>query len=426
MLKVNFYLDDRRNKPNGPFSLYFGFRKDSTAAYFSTGIRLADGQWDKANNLVRNHPHKEPLNLLLTARMSKIMTAICQHEIAGDFVGKTAKECLDILLPVVNPEVAARKASAEAEAAKRARIKEENFFSFFSKFADGKTASTRGLYISTLRKFTEFCQSKSVDVKTLIFDDIDEYFLNGFIDFCGKTQKVNTTARLLRDLRAVFNAANKKGLAHHYPFGKDQVEIKSEETKDKSFSSTELRQLFSYKCLNPGEEEAIDIFKLLIMFAGINFGDLSKLTNIKDGRIEYYRQKLANAKHKRLISIKVEPEALAIIEKYKGQKYLLNILERYDDYHTYLNWVGKTLKKIGTIRTPGKKSEGTAMFPEISSGSARTSWATICQEELHISREVIAAALGHHTVDVTSTYLRTQWEASIDEANRKLIDLLFT
>lgn len=424
MLKVKFYLDDRRNKPDGPFTLSFVFRKDSTAAYYSTGIRLLAGQWDNVNGVIVNHPNQEPLNLVLKARMSKIVLAACEHEIAGDFVCKTAKECLRILLPVVDPEYAARAAIAEEESAKREKIATENFISFFISFAETKTASTRGLYLGTLRKFEDYCKALSVDSKTLIFDDVNETFLNGFVAFCAKTQRVNTTARHLRDLRAVFNAANKKGIAHTYPFGSGLVEIRCEETKDKSYSSTELRRLFSYPSLTPGEQEAIDIFKLLLMLVGINFGDLAKLTTIKNGRVEYYRQKTSNARRKRLISIKVEPEALAIIEKYRGQKYLLNILDRYDDYHTYLNWVGKTLKKIGIVRVPGKKSEGRALFPEISSGSARTSWATICQEELHISREVIAAALGHHTVDVTSTYLRTNWEASIDEANRKLIDLI--
>lgn len=47
------------------------------------------------------------------------------------------------------------------------------------------------------------------------------------------------------------------------------------------------------------------------------------------------------------------------------------------------------------------------------------------QEELDIPREVIAAALGHSTVDVTTTYLRTRWRKKFDDANRRVLDRVF-
>ena len=76
-------------------------------------------------------------------------------------------------------------------------------------------------------------------------------------------------------------------------------------------------------------------------------------------------------------------------------------------------------------RVSGKKSTGKALLPKITSGSARTSWATVTQEELDIPRDVIAAALGHHTVEVTSTYLRTDWRKKVDQTNRKVLDWVF-
>jgi len=101
---------------------------------------------------------------------------------------------------------------------------------------------------------------------------------------------------------------------------------------------------------------------------------------------------------------------------------MLNIVERSPNYKTYFNRLSKTLRKVGKERVDGKKSKGEAILPDVCTGSARTSWATIAQEELDISRDVIAAALGHHTVDVTSTYLRTDWKKKVDAANRKVLD----
>ena len=153
---------------------------------------------------------------------------------------------------------------------------------------------------------------------------------------------------------------------------------------------------------------------------GINSVDLSNLRSPVKGRVEYYR-----AKTHKLYSIKVEPEAERIIKKYKGQKHALNIIERCPNYKTYFNRMGKTLRKVGKKRVSGRKSLGNAILPDICTGSARTSWATIAQAELDIPRDVIAAALGHHTIDVTTTYLRTAWEKKIDEANRRVLDWVF-
>ena len=61
-------------------------------------------------------------------------------------------------------------------------------------------------------------------------------------------------------------------------------------------------------------------------------------------------------------------------------------------------------------------------FSGICYGSARTSWATIAQEDLGIREDEIAAALGHSRVGVTSTYLRTEWRHIIDDINRRVID----
>lgn len=150
---------------------------------------------------------------------------------------------------------------------------------------------------------------------------------------------------------------------------------------------------------------------------GINSVDLAYAGKSVNGRLNYNRRKT----HK-LYSIKIEPEARIIIEKYSGKEHLINILERTPNYKTYFNRMGKTLRKIGLTRLNGKKSTGKAILPDLCIGSARTSWATIAQQELDIPREVIAAALGHHTVDVTDTYLRTDWKQKVDKANRMVLD----
>lgn len=418
MLTVNYYLDRRRAKRNGLFPLRFVFRKNTTVAYYSTGIEIAESQWRRGE--IVNHPNSMILNCFLSEKKNELQKAIYEHTLRGDFVCKSARDCVDILLSIIDKDAAEQRDKAE-----RAHSSAKNNFSlFFLSYANTKKENTRNLYLATFSKLKCYCDSISVDITKLTFESVDVDWLNGFISFCAKTQQINTQSRHLRDIRAVFNAAREQGLTNAYPFGKNKIIILVAETKDKSYDSKELKRLFSVKNLSPKEQEAVDIFKLMVMLVGINPVDLVELKEVTKGRINYYRTKTVNSRIQRLVSIKIEPEAMRIINKYKGDHYLLNIKERYPKYKTYFNIYGKLLKTIGHDLATRKDQKGQGMFPDISWGSARTSWSTICQEELDAGRDLINAALGHQINDVTSTYLRTKWQRKIDDYNRKLINLI--
>ena len=156
----------------------------------------------------------------------------------------------------------------------------------------------------------------------------------------------------------------------------------------------------------------------MFMLIGINTVDLCHLKEIdSEGRINYHR-----AKTNRLYSIKVEPEALEIINKYRGEKWLLNILDRYQDYKDYTKRMNRALKKIGPVKRVGLggKKIYEPLFPDISTYWARHTWATIAAS-LDIPRDTIAHALGHGNNTVTDIYIDFD-ERKIDEANRKVLD----
>ena len=71
---------------------------------------------------------------------------------------------------------------------------------------------------------------------------------------------------------------------------------------------------------------------LMLYLIGVNAVDLFNTKNLVDGRLEYER-----AKTGKLYSIKVEPEAMEIIERYKGEKHLLYILDEYNNYKDFLH-----------------------------------------------------------------------------------------
>ncbi len=407
------YFDKRRLDHDGRGTLRFMISKNGQTAMLSLDIKLLPDQWDGSN--VVNHPDARLLNSLLSIKKGAIERAIIEMNALGKFAGKTAKEMVNLLVEEMDPD----KSEVRKAIARKKELSINGLSARFSMFINLKSnQGTKQLYIDTYNKLKLFCQDLQVEFESISLNEINSTWLRSFEQFCLRTESQNTASRHLRDIRAVFNAAIDDGVTTNYPFRKFKFHY--EQTKDKSFTAEEIRAFINYHSPVPGEQEAIDIFTLMLCLIGINSVDLAYCKPAERGRITYIRRKTG-----KLYNIKVEPEALKIIEKYKGKDYLINLLERSPNHKTIFRRMDKNLKKVGMNPVPGKRSEGKPLLSGISSGSARTSWATIAEEDLDIPREVIAAALGHHTVDVTSTYLRTEWRKKVDEANRTVLDWVF-
>ena len=410
MIEARFFFDSRRKDKQGRSHIRICISRYGQTAMLSSGVSVLPKQWD--GHHVVGHPDKVVLNAILSSKLAAANRTIVERTLDGRLDGKTAKEIMDIIKEELDPEYAQLKEQQRQEADKE----QGSFFFFFTNYVSRKAnAGTRQLYTDTLNKVRAFCEEELIEPMDLRYEDVTKDWLNRFESFCLKTQRQNTASRHLRDIRAVFNAAIDDGMTSYYPFRK--FKIKKEETRDKAFSAKKLRELFNHECYAGGEQEAVDMFELSFCLIGINPVDLANLGEEKEGRVDYVRRKT----HK-FYSVKVEPEARAIIQQYKGKDHLLDILERVSNYKTYFNRIGKRLRAVGKVRVSGKKSIGKAILPDVCLGSARTSWATIAQEELGIDRDVIAAALGHSTVDVTTTYLRTEWKKTVDNANRMVIE----
>lgn len=379
----------------------------------SLDIKLLPEQWD--GSTVIDHPNAKILNSVIKMKVGAIERTLFEKKATGALAGKTAKEVVSLLVEELDPD---QFESRQAMARKK-ELSINGLEARFKMFINLKSKEgTKQLYTDTLNKIDAFCKDSGSELGSLSLDDVNSSWLRAFEQFCMKTERQNTASRHLRDIRAVFNAAIDDGITANYPFRK--FKLRYEETKDKSFTAEEIRSFINYHSTIAGEQEAIDIFTLMFCLIGINSVDLAYCDPAVRGRIAYKRRKTG-----KLYSIRLEPEAEEIIKKYKGRTHLLNVLERVPNHETYFRRLDKNLKKAGKMPVPGMRSVGEPLLPGVSSGSARTSWATIAEEELNIPREVIAAALGHHTIDVTTTYLRTEWRKKVDEANRMVLDWVF-
>ena len=186
-------------------------------------------------------------------------------------------------------------------------------------------------------------------------------------------------------------------------------EFKKDETDKRSLTLDQVRSYLTAEV--SGElSEYRDIFELTLYLLGINFIDLANLPAdaIKGGRLEYVR-----AKTKKRYSVKIEPEARELIDRHRGERFLLDIAERGDPY-VYLHRLDAGLKKI----LPGFP------FDRITTYWARHSVATLMINELDVPKETVSAALGHSMGSrITAVYIDFD-QRKVDAANRRLIDLI--
>jgi len=312
------------------------------------------------------------------------------------------------------------------------RILKDNFKEEidFHKFADqfvvelidkGRKGTARSMSatISQLKKFKP----------RLNFNDITLQFLNEYIDFLKSKGVKNGVDNYIRAMRRIFREGQTRfndedrGLIRipHYPFKKLKYEKPVFKTKENVLTVEELQQFINYKPQRGRQQMAKDMFLLMFYLIGINAVDLHQLTlPDQNGRVKYIR-----AKTKKEYSIKLEPEAIEIINRYKGSDLLLNISEKYRNHLDMIKYINMELKSIGkSIQDKLREVDETATFPtEITSNWARHTWATIARNDCKINKDDVALCLGHEDSDnkVTDIYIKYDYRI-IDESNRKVID----
>lgn len=387
----------RRDKNN---DLRLRITNNRVSVQFSTGFKITQAELDAALSGNSGDVRLDKQFASWVVQIKELMLELSDKK----EVDKDVKEIRTIL----QERMFGAAASKEEEKAVG------NFTAYFQSFIDGKTnKGTKGVYKHTLDRIRLF--DSNVDNKN--FEDIDLKWLTDFEAFCAKTASKNARNIHLRNIRAVFNNAIDYEITNAYPFRR--FKIRPEATRKRSLTVEELRKLFDYPC-EPYAEIYRDCFKLIFMLCGINTVDLWGLKSItKDGRIEYKR-----AKTGRLYSIKVEPEAMEIIKKYRGVNGLLCVADRWGDHRNFRHQLNKALQRIGHVERKGRGGNKiiTAEFEGVSSYWARHSWATIAYNDLQIPKDIIAQALGHSGSEtVTDIYLDKDPKL-VDDANRRVLD----
>ena len=397
-ISLNFYLDTRLSCNDEkayeyPVKLAVSYKRKT--AYIPTGIKVLPSQWK--NKKVTGRPDKARLNDYLDSFKSRVRNMIYSGQDDALYLNMTALEIKNDIVQRLSGDSQFNRSYEDDPT--------RNILAAFSRFAESrKSERTREIYRVTARKIKLLIPNPN----RLLLQNIDLDWLECF-DTLLLARGNNASTRNLdfRNIRAVLKDAQKHRLIQENPF--DDFKIPAGESPDRALTIEQLRLLLGVT-VKPWEKKYLDFFFLSFYLIGMNTEDMLHLTEIKDGRIDYVR-----AKTKKRISVKVEPEALELIEKYKGGKHLLNMLDTYANTHNWTSKVDSVLKDIAERNN----------LPPITMYWARHTWATIANNDLGISIDVIADAFGHQPEKrVTLIYIKRHDYSKVDSANRKVIDYL--
>lgn len=371
MTTIHLYLDKRSIKAGEEAPLKVGINKRGSSAYIPVGVKILPSQWDKAKERIKEHPRKVSLQSYIDGMKARVQEVVMRLTNEGELANLTATQIKNAVLEILDPN-----------------DRKDSFYSRFERYANSRQApSTKDKYMQTMKHMLEYDTS----LKSKSFEDINLDWLHGFDRFLVKYNPAKNGRNIhFRNIRAVFNDAIDNDITTAYPFRK--FKIVPEETEKRSLSVKQLREQFTK------DDYFSDLFKLSFFLIGINLVDLCHLQEVKNGRIKYKR-----AKTGKLYDIKVEREALDIINAHRGKSYLLDILDRYKNVHTFTIAFNKHIP--------------------FTSYWARHSWATIAND-LQIPVDTISRALGHSFstgAKVTSTYIKFD-TSLVDDANRKVMD----
>lgn len=387
--EVKVILDKRRARQVGdyPIKLVVSTGK---CMYISTGMYCFEEEW-KDGMPTANHK-KVKLRKMLVDVEDMV------YRIDGDISDKELKNRIEVCIGM-KKEVSC------------------TLVDYIRQYAElAKAEKTRNVYLYTAKCVEEY------DSK-VTYGLVDRRWIESFDRWMEVVKRLRTNTRgiHLRNMRTVFNWGLDNEYTTNYPFRRNT--IKREETKKKALSVETVRKLLAYVPHEDCHSHIIyrDIFMLMMYLRGINISDLMQLKHedVREGRIEYRRNKTGI-----LYSIKIEPEAQKILKKYKGKKYLLNMMEEQPYFNTAIN---RMLKKIGETRTVGQggKHVTTPLLPpDVSSNSARHTWATLAIEA-DIPKEIVSLGLGHIIGSrTTEIYIDRKQQRKIDDANRRVIDYI--
>lgn len=405
MAKLSINLDERSVK-NGMAHVRIRINHGKSAAYVSTGIYV-EPQYFNPGSLY------DPVNrkaYMAAAKRDKIVQIVRQldewlvDQDPEQLAQMTAKDIKD------RAGVGTRTRK-EPQPKKVKAINPHDFVQFFAEYGEGRlTPKTRKSYAYAWNVLREYCKDRKLH--TLLFSEIDYARLTDFAAWLRKTGRSDATRHIIESyVRAAYKDAQKRRLVSreydpYYDYSIAPVPQKDIEC----LTIEEMHQVMMADLSNyAGLQRARDIALISFYLCGANLIDIYEMNTIKGEDIVFIRHKVTRSSL-RPTYIHIEPELQALMQKYKGDKYLFKFKETSSTYETFARRVSTLLEgasaKIGVVITLAK---------------IRRTWSSIAGM-LEIPDRVIDKSMGHVDKSVKDKHYEQYDWSRTTRANRKVID----
>lgn len=405
MATVKFILDCRAVKVGAAAPLKVSIGHQRRTALLPLNINLTPDQWDANGEKVLKHPNRASYNQIIARRRVEI-TDIINDLInrPGGLGAMTATEIKNAVKEVLCPK--------KVEKVEPKKEDPNTVAKFFTRYIENKglRERTAEMYRVTWRRIEAWLGSE--EAAHLHFSDINMAWIEDFDKFLAvDAPKPNGRRMHHANLKAVINYAIDHEVLDLNPYRR--YRIKTNPTAKRNMSVEALRKIVFAQNLEPWMERHRDFFVLSFMLRGLNTVDLCSLPKPINGRVEWRRTKTGIP-----MSLKIEPEMQAIIEKYSGEELMLEFAEGRDS-RNFNDKLSKALHKICTHINKNRKDEEVEV-PDFTMYWARHTWATIAAK-LDIADGTIDIGLGHAQNSVLDIYVERD-TSKIDLANRRVLD----
>jgi len=372
--------------------------KDGKRKYESIGISILPSLWDfKQNKPTRKCPNKEYIERLIAEKVKVYTDKVIE------FKSQEKEFTATSLMEKVNKPV------------KRKTV-QEVFNQYIQELESANRLRYADMYKCTMHSLIKF--NKHLDIP---FSDMDTIWLKRYeVWLQSQGLAINTLGTRFRHLRVIYNFAIEEKIvkSEYYPFNSFKVSKLSQTTAKRSIQKDEILSVLNYQGQTPLECLAIDLFTFSYLAAGINFGDIARLTkdNILENRLIYIRKKT-----QKQIKVSLQEQAIKLIRKYSmpDNPYLFPILSNFhkteqqkvNRIHKIIAKVNKSLKEIG---------ERLNIPIDLTTYVARHSFATVLKRS-GVNTSLICEALGHSSERVTQIYLDSFGNDQMEDAMKNLL-----
>lgn len=325
MAKITLCIITSRPRKDGTFAIRFKITNGTSATYIATQYSIDKKQWN-GGQVVR-HPQAAMINAKLSQMLCAYQTKLDEFDPPKNIPASKIREMLE-------GDTAPDK---------------ESFMALAERYIDRLNENNQKSYAQnmgyTVRAIAD-CFGNGVRLK-----DFTYIALELFENHLRKNGQSDTTINIrMTHLKALLNYAVKIGAVEYKVFPFANYKMPQKNVREIWTSKEELKKLREAVFTGVSARRhtvARDLFMLSFFFAGINLTDLMD-ARLDGDTINFVRKKTANKKTgEKRVSLTIQPEARAIIDKYITESGTLDFGYNYSQYEQFRSFVTKGLNKIG-------------------------------------------------------------------------------